>query len=421
VTGHCCNNRKSVADPGAAFDTIARVKIAFVAPFAYSPKATVSARMLPMATALTRAGHTLDILIPPYDNPGDSNRAWEHEGVRLENMSVGGKPEAARTLLDLAQQLARRVQTLAPDVVHLFKPIGISALCQWHLSGAYAKRIVVDNDDWEGPGGWVDVNPYSLPQKAFATWQERWSLQHASAVTCASDVLVDRTRGFRGTHNDDANSVLRFPNGPDNRLRALVDAALPRRADLRERFGWRGPIAIYTGTIPHGNDMDMAVRAVADTPGLRWVIVASGGGIPALKQSIEAAGIAARVEWHAFMPYDALIERLVAADIALYPYRDTNINRAKCSGKIMDYMAAARPIVTSDVGMNRAYLEHGHSALLTRPGDATAFSAALRELLTNPAQAAALGAAAQARIWDLFGWDARIGELIDVYARVSWA
>jgi glycosyltransferase involved in cell wall biosynthesis len=394
------------------------VKIVFVAPFAYAPKATVSARMLPMATALTRAGHAVDILIPPYDNPADSNRAWEHEGVRLENMSVGGKPEAARTLLDLAQQLARRTQTLAPDVVHLFKPIGVSALCQWQLRTAYANTLVVDNDDWEGPGGWVDVNPYSLPQKAFATWQEGWSLRNARAVTCASDALVDRTRMLRGASAQSPADVLRFPNGPDNRLRTLVEDALPRRDALREQFGWRGPIAIYTGTIPHGNDMDMAVRAVTDTPGLRWVIVASGGGIPALKQSIVAAGIADRVEWHAFMPYEALIERLVAADIALYPYRDTNINRAKCSGKIMDYMAAARPIVTSDVGMNRVYLEHGRSALLTRAGDAAAFSAALRELLADPSRAAALGAAAQARIWDQFGWDARIGELVKLYARI---
>lgn len=395
------------------------MKIAFVAPFAYAPKATVSARMLPMATALTRAGHAVNVLMPPYDNPADSNRTWSHEGVTLENMSVGGKPEAARTLLDLAQQLVRRVNSLSPDVVHVFKPIGVSALCQWQLSSAYANKIVVDNDDWEGPGGWVDVNPYSLPQRAFATWQERWSLRHARAVTCASDVLLQRTRDFRGVSASSTDDILRFPNGPDNRLRALVDAALPRRDAVRQQLGWREPIAIYAGTIPHGNDMDMAVRAVAATPGLRWVIIASGGGIPQLKQAITAAGIADRVEWRAFMPYTQLIDHLVAADIALYPYRDTNINRAKCSGKIIDYMATGRPIVASDVGMNRAYLEHGRSALLTRAGDADAFTAALQTLLANPAQAAAFGAEAQRRIWDLFGWDARIGALTALYARLT--
>jgi glycosyltransferase involved in cell wall biosynthesis len=394
--------------------TSCAVKIVFVAPFAFTPKATVSARMLPIATALTRRGHTVTILLPPYDNPADSNKHWVHEGVCLENMSVAGQPEALTSLLDLSQQLAQRASALNPDALHLFKPIGVSALCQWQLKRAYAKRIVVDNDDWEGRGGWLDVNPYSLPQKTFAAWQEGWSLKSARAVTCASSVLRDRTAGLRSAQKNDPN-ILLFPNGPDNQLRGLVDAALLQRAALRASFGWQSPIAIYAGTIPHGNDMDMAVQAVAATPGLRWVIVASGGGIPALKQAIGTAGIAERVEWHSFMPYAQLIERLVAADVALYPYRDTNINRAKCSGKIIDYMASGLPMVVSDVGMNRAYLEHNHSALLTAPGDAAAFTQALQQLLAHPEQAASLGAAARARIWDTFGWDARIEALEALY------
>lgn len=98
-----------------------------------------------------------------------------------------------------------------------------------------------------------------------------------------------------------------------------------------------------------------------------------------------------RIEWHAFMPHLEAVRRLVAADIAVYPYRDTNINRAKCSGKVIDYMAAGKPTVVSDVGMNRVYLTDGEHALLTPPGDGAAFAAALQKLLADPAYANDLG------------------------------
>jgi glycosyltransferase involved in cell wall biosynthesis len=357
--------------------------------------------------------------MPPYDNVADSNRAWTHEGVDLVNVAVAGPAEGARTLLDLSQQLARRVRELLPDIVHVFKPIGVSALTQWQLAGAYAKRTVVDNDDWEGRGGWLDVNPYSRAQKVFAAWQEGWSLRAARAVTCASHALVERTVAFRRA--DGARSTLLFPNGPDNALLPVVERARQRRETLREQFGWRGPTAIYAGTIPHGHDMDIAVSAIAATPGLRWVIVASGGGIPELKARIATADIGERVEWHSFMPHSALVERLVASDIGLYPYRDTNINRAKCSGKVIDYMAAGLPMVVSDVGMNRAYLEHGRSALLTPPGDAAAFADALRQLVADPAAGRAMGDAARLRVWREFGWDERIAQLEQLYAALATA
>lgn len=198
-------------------------------------------------------------------------------------------------------------------------------------------------------------------------------------------------------------------------MRGQVAAAQHKRAALREQFGWRGPVVIYAGTIPLNHDLDMVTQAIKDLTALKWVIVASGDGIASLQRTIDAAGIAQRVEWHRFMPHSRLVEYLVAADAAVYPYRDTPINRAKCSGKVMDYMACGLPMVVSEVGMNRTYLEDGVSGLLTPAGDTLAFGDALRRLLDDRAFAASLGAAAQRRIWEKFGWDARVATLEKVY------
>ena len=47
-------------------------------------------------------------------------------------------------------------------------------------------RIILDEDDWEGAGGWNDLEPYSWSQKKFFARQEKWGLTHADSVTVAS-------------------------------------------------------------------------------------------------------------------------------------------------------------------------------------------------------------------------------------------
>ncbi len=399
------------------------MNIVHLAPFAFGPKATVSARILPMATALSRRGHAVTILIPPYDNPAESGKVWEHEGVRVENTFVGGGGSGIGLYFSLAKQLVKRAQQLRPDVIHVFKPVGVAALAMqlMHNPSRGIRNLALDNDDWEGRGGWLDVNPYPAAQKLFLRWQEGWALRRAPHVTCASEVLVERTRRFRTMGERPTHDIHLLPNGPDEAMRAQVVAAESQRDALRARFGWHGPVAIYAGTIPLNHDLDIAVQAIRRLPEVRWVIIATGAGIPSLRQTIASAGIGDRVEWHDFMPHVQLIERLVAADIALYPYRDTNINRAKCSGKVMDYMACGKPMVVSEVGMNCVYVEDERSGLLTPPGDAEAFYAAMKRLLDDRVFAVRIGRAAQRRIWERFGWDGRIGTLEQIYASVAQA
>jgi glycosyltransferase involved in cell wall biosynthesis len=290
----------------------------------------------------------------------------------------------------------------------------------WLLYLRGERRFVVDNDDWEGHGGWLDVNPYPALQKRVMAWQEVWCLRHARVVTCASDELYTRTRSITGPQSP----VTVIPNGPNAVLQSQVAQAEARRRELRTQFGWTdGPVVIYSGTIPLKHDMDIAVAAVREAlsmhANLKWVIVATGDGLPSLHATIQNAGIGQATEIHGFMPHEQLVERLVAADVAIYPYRDTNINRAKCSGKVIDYMACGAPMVLSDVGMNRVYVEDGRSGLLTPPGDATAFCAALLQLLDNRDLAGELGRAAQQRLWEHFDLSKRAGELEKLYMRVA--
>jgi glycosyltransferase involved in cell wall biosynthesis len=391
------------------------MNVMMIGPFAFEPKGTVSVRAFFIARALVRRGHQVTILMPPYDNLADSGLVWEDEGVHLENMTL--RRNDAWHQLTVPVLMARRTAKLDPDVVHVFKPIGYSGLAGIYIRRFSRRPLVLDTDDWEGSGGWNEVNPYPELWKRLFDWQERWLPRHAGAVTVASRTLQTQVWGF----GVDPARVVYLPNGPDARLREQPHVTEEQKAAVRAELGVGGaPFALYLGNIPHGNDLDLAVAALArigDTLPEAWLVIAGvGDGLPVLQARAEAAGVADRVVFPGWVKHDQVPVYLAAADAVANPYRDTLINRAKCAGKVVAAMAMGRAVVTSRLGENLAYIENGRSGLLTEPGDVTDLARALAAVLADRAWAEELGRNAHERIWEVFDWDRRIGEVERAYA-----
>ncbi|MFN2240947.1 MAG: glycosyltransferase, partial [Anaerolineae bacterium] len=121
------------------------LNVVMLGPFAFKPKGTVSVRAFFIARALAKRGHTVTILMPPYDNLADSGRIWEEDGVRLENMAIQRNDTWHQ--LVVPARMARRAIALDPDVVHLFKPIGYSGLAGLYLRWFSRRPLVLDTDD----------------------------------------------------------------------------------------------------------------------------------------------------------------------------------------------------------------------------------------------------------------------------------
>lgn len=376
-------------------------------PFAFRPKGTVSARAFPMAQALVKRGHQVTVLMVPYDQPQDSGRCWERAGVRLENLPVVRNDLTAQ--LGAPITLARRAARLAPDLVHVFKPIGYSGLAGQYLRALSRLPVVVDSDDWEGRGGWADVNPYPPSWRRFFNWQEPWLLRRAGAVTVASRTLQTQAWGL----GIDPGRVFHLPNGPDPSLRGYPGLAGPNRAEIRKRLGVGGaPLALYLGHIPHGTDLDLAIDAFAllhtRVPEARLVIAGSGDGLAGLRRHADAAGAAGLVLFPGWIDQGLAADYVAAADVIVNPYRDTLINRAKCAGKVVLAMALGKAVVTSRLGENIEYIEDGRSGILTESASVPELAAALETLLKDQALAAALGCQARDRIWSRYDWDVQV-------------
>jgi glycosyltransferase involved in cell wall biosynthesis len=390
------------------------MNIVMIGPFAFKPKSTVSARALLIAQALVKRGHQVTILLPPYDNLDDSGRAWTQEGVSLENMVLPRDDAWRRIAVPL--RMARRTAALRPDAVHIFKPIGYSGLAGIYLRRFSRRPLVLDTDDWEGTGGWTDINPYPAILKRMFPWQERWLALHADAVTVASRALETQVWGF----GVDPGRVTYLPNGPDPALRDQPPATDAQKAEARSQLGvGDAPLAIYVGHIPRGSDMDLAIEAMArlagQLPQARLVIAGLGDGLPDLRAKAQALGAADQVIFPGWIPREQVPIYVAAADVSVNPYRDSLINRSKCAVKGVIAMAMGKAVVSTRVGQNLEYIEHGRSGLLTEPGDAGELAQALLLLLSNRELAAELGRNARQRIWTKFDWDVRAGLVEDVY------
>ncbi len=390
------------------------MNVVMIGPFAFKPKSTVSARALLMGQALVKRGHLVTILLPPYDNLDDSGRAWTQEGVSLENMILPRDDTLRRIAVPV--RMARRAVALRPDVVHVFKPIGYSGMAGIYLRRFSGRPLVLDTDDWEGTGGWTDVNPYPALLKRLFPWQERWLALHADAVTVASRALETQVWGF----GVDPARVTYLPNGPDPALRDQPPVTAEQQAEARARLGvGDAPLAIYVGHIPRGSDMDLAIEAMArlagELPEARLVIAGLGDGVTDLKAKAQSLGIADRVIFPGWIPREQVPQYVAAADVSINPYRDSLINRSKCAVKGVTAMVMGKAVVSTRVGQNLEYIEHGHSGLLTEPGDADGLAQALLAVLSNREYAAELGRSAQERIWRKFDWDARAGLVEGAY------
>jgi glycosyltransferase involved in cell wall biosynthesis len=390
------------------------MNIVMIGPFAFRPKATVSVRAFFMARSLVKVGHRATILMPPYDNLADSGRVSEQAGVRLENMAIRRNDAWHQLVVPL--RMARRAMQLRPDVVHVFKPIGYSGLAGIVLRWFSRLPLVLDTDDWEGTGGWNDVNPYPVLWKRLFDWQERWLARHANAVTVVSRTLQTQVWGF----GVNPSQVVYLPNGPDTDWREQAKVNDAQKAEVRARLGvGEAPLALFLGNVPFGNDLDLALDAMTrireQLPAARLVIAGVGDGLPALQARAQAIGMADRVVFPGWIERELVPIYMAASDVFLNPYRDTLINRAKCAGKVVAAMAMGAAIVTSRVGENLTYIEDRRSGLLTEPGNADDLAQAILAVLSDCEWAAELGRNAQQRIWETFDWDVRIGEVERAY------
>jgi glycosyltransferase involved in cell wall biosynthesis len=378
------------------------MRIVYIGPFGLTPKSTMKARAWPLARALVAMGHHVKLVMPPW-HTNETARVWQDAGVEFEYVAISRLPLLGYLLTSL--RLVRSALAFRPQVVHCFKPTaysGLVALILWGRKKLGLKvRLVVDEDDWEGSGGWNELGGYPWFMKRFFSWQENWGLMHCDAVTVASRALQTIT----WSHGVAPKKVYYLPNGAVPFLPSAHVFHNEPAINVIET-----PIVLlYTRFVEFQIErlVDIWNMIQEEMPSARLLVVGKAL-FPEIDEKLdkllgtELASSVIRLGWK---PQSELPAYFMRATIALFPCDDTLVNRCKCSAKLTDLLSAGIPVVADAVGQNYEYIRDGQSGLLVLAGDSRAMAEAALMLLRDDKMRFQLGQAANQFMAERFAWD----------------
>jgi glycosyltransferase involved in cell wall biosynthesis len=383
-----------------------------VAPFAMYPKGTVSVRILPTAKTLVKHGHEVIIVIPPYDNPSHSGVEYEVDGVKIFNVVFKDLKLIKYVLTPL--RIVGKIFKLKPNIVYVFKPKGYSGVVAMilivlkRLKIFRGLRLVLDMDDWEGYGGFNDFYlTHSLYPKImldFFDFQERWIPRHVDAITVASRILEKRVLEW----GISSNKVFYIPNGADSRK---FDVNVKDVDALRETLalGDSPVILLYTRFFEYkvGKVVEILKNVKKEVSNVKLLVVGRGdfGEEEELKDLAEREGLRDSVVFAGWIQPKDLPLYLAVGDVAIYPFDDTILNRAKCPGKLVELMVAGKAVVAERIGQIAEYIVDGESGVLVDSDDVWVFASSIVRILKDGALKRRLCENAQKRILNVFNWD----------------
>jgi glycosyltransferase involved in cell wall biosynthesis len=375
-------------------------------------------RVLREATALTEAGYEVTVICPRA--PG---QPWRERmsGVRLVRFptvaSRGGMGGFVMEYVIAAAALAALSMEAFVrrgfDVVHchnppdfltaiaaLYKPLGARLVFDQHdlapelFSARFGSRA--------GP-----VLRRALERLEISSWR-------LADLVIASNESQRQVGLARSGTAPGRTEVVR--NGPDWRIteRGPVDGRA-RRPDARVVIGYGGVIGPQDG-------VDYLVRAVSHlvaelgVTDVKCVVVGDGDALHDVRAQAEAAGVANRMSFVGWVPYEELVEWLAACDVCVAPEPSNPYNDSCTSLKVMEYMALGRPIVAFDLPEHRH--SAGDAAVYVAPGDERALARMIVELMDDDARRDRMGEAGRRRVRETLAWTHEAPRLVTAYARM---
>jgi glycosyltransferase involved in cell wall biosynthesis len=236
--------------------------------------------------------------------------------------------------------------------------------------------------------------------------QERACVAAADRIITPSAVTRDFLVQSRGAIPE---RIAVIPNGADTQL-FHPNGVRPGGVSYR---------LLYFGTLSPWQGVDLAIRAVAqvEATSLRIVGAASRTRMDALARLAAKLGVADRVALCPPVSQAELADELAACDAVLspLPWNDRNVVQGCCPLKVLEAMAAGRPVIASDLQVVRELGRHEEHLLLVKPGSVDAIANAIVRLRSDPALAANLAFNARRLIESRYTWAHAVESLIRSY------
>jgi colanic acid biosynthesis glycosyl transferase WcaI len=360
-----------------------------------------------MAQFLAQAGHAVTVVCAkPYypqwkTDPafaGGGQRVSHEHGVRVVRVPtyVPAQPSGVRRLAHhmsfaARAELALMVETRRsrPDVVIGVAPSLISMVAARDAARRTGAKL------------WLHIQDFEV-EAAFATGllRNRGVLADAARKFEGWAVTADRVSTIspqmcrklveKGVPHE---RVVEFRNW------ANIDEVVPSQGPSPYRKEWgidRPHVALYSGNIANKQGIEIVVEAarlLRHRRDLAFVVCGNGPNRAGLLE--QSAGLD-NIHFHDLQSRERLSDLLGMASLHLLP-QIAGAADLVLPSKLTNMLASHRPIVATALAGTGLADEVEGCGVITPPGDAAAFSAAIEQLLDDPASREAAGRTARAR------------------------
>lgn len=278
---------------------------------------------------------------------------------------------AARALRDIGRvqhgrthrrRLSRAIQQVKPDVLlETYSPMNVSGAEAAKRAGV---PLVVD----DLAPSWEDAEVYGRGIDGLSRWARRKLLNEASVVIAVNDILRQAFRD-EGVARD---RIAVVQNGvADEFLSVQSDPA--RRAELG--FRKTDVVFVYAGSFQPFHRVDFLVEAFAlvQSEHARLLLVGDGITLAGVREQVARHGLQDKVVIVGQVAHHEVASYLAASDVGVLPATEEYTNPMK----VIEYLAAGRPVVAPQVRAVEGLVTADHDALLFTPFDAESLAKGL--------------------------------------------
>ncbi|KXO99170.1 glycosyltransferase family 4 protein [Tsukamurella pseudospumae] len=318
-----------------------------------------------------------------------------HSMLRAGLRLAGYNPTAGEDALHGASTVGR---PWVPDVVHAHDWLAAHAAVG--LAEAFDTPLVATIHATEAGrhSGWV-----SGPVNRQVHSTEWWLANEADAVITCSRSMSDEVGRLFGPGLAQLHTIA---NGIDSSL-------WPYRDRSRKAVRRGAPRLLYVGRLEYEKGVQDLVAAVARVrrthPGTTLTVAGDGTQAAWLRDVTREHRVLRAVEFTGALDHEELVAQLHSADALVIPSRYEPFGIVALEGA-----ATGIPVIATTAGGLADFIRTGETGVSVEPADVPGLTAAIREVLDDPAAAHRRAAAARAEVEELT-WDAVARETAQVY------
>lgn len=360
---------------------------------------TLAQQRQPVAVLTSRTGNAAPY---EYNNGVHVYRAAPYQQAGIDMDFYGWVVQLNLLFFNFAQQL---ISAGKPAVLHAHDwLVGAAAL---ELKKFWQLPLVVTIHSTEfGRNGGLFTE---LQRKIHA--QEQQLVAGANQLICCSYFM--------------AQEVSRLFSVPLSKISVLQNGVMPEKVKARRLQGEERrkyakdneAIIYFVGRLVREKGVDVLIQALISVlpvfPNTKTVISGRGPMLELLKRLAEEYGIADSLLFTGFVTDEERNRLLATADITVLPslYEPFGI-------VALEAMAAAAPLIVSDVGGLGEVVRHGSDGLKFPPGNHLALSAAISTLLADQSLRERLGRQGKERAVAAYSWQALAEQTKQIYKQV---